>query len=89
MLNKKGTVKVNRQLKNRRDEMGLTQVQIADKAGVTERSYQRYEADERIPDVHTAQLIAHALNSTIEALFPLPERQFRKVEKEPDGNRAE
>jgi len=66
-------VKVNRQLKDRRDEVGLTQVQVADKAGITVRAYQYIEAGGRVPNVHTAQLIAHALNSTVEVLFPLPE----------------
>ncbi len=66
-------MKVNRQLKNRRDEVGLTQVQVAGKVGITVRAYQYIEAGRRVPNVHTAQLIAYALNSTVEVLFPLPE----------------
>lgn len=75
-------------LKKIREKMGFTQVQIAGKASITERGYQRYEAGERVPDAHTAQLIARALGSTVEELFPIPERQFGDIEEKPDGNRA-
>ena len=34
-------------LKEHRLRIGLTQVQVAKKAGITERGYQRYEADEK------------------------------------------
>lgn len=47
------------------------QVQVAEKAKITERSYQRYEAGERLPNVHTAQLIAQVLHTTVEDIFPL------------------
>lgn len=53
-------------LKTRRQQKGLTQVQVAKSAGVTERGYQRYEANEqsnsyREPCVTTAIRIAQAL----------------------------
>jgi len=58
-------------LKNIREHMGFTQVQIARKSHVSERGYQRYEAEERqrVPDVATAVLIAQALGTTVEALW--------------------
>lgn len=74
-------MKLNSKLKNRREETGLTQIEIAEKAGITVRAYQYIEAAGRVPNAHTAQLIAHALGSTVEELFPLPERQFRETEK--------
>lgn len=58
-------------LKYKRKENGLTQLEIAKKANITERAYQRYESGERLPNVCTAQLIAQALNTTVEELFPL------------------
>lgn len=59
-------------LRHEREKQSLTQVQVAKKAGVSVVCYQRYEYGKRIPDAHTAQLIAKALNSTVEELFPLP-----------------
>lgn len=60
---------MNIKLKNAREKLGLTQVEVAEKAQITERSYQRYEAERRVPNVNTAKLIAKALNSTVEELF--------------------
>lgn len=56
-------------LKTKRNEHGLTQKAIAEKANITIMSYQRYEAGKRIPDAATAILIAQVLNSTVEELF--------------------
>ena len=56
-------------LKKRREERGLTQVEIAKKAGISWRAYQTYEAGDRIPKADTAKLVAKALDSTVEELF--------------------
>lgn len=53
-------------LKEHRLRVGLTQVQVAKKAGITERGYQRYEADEKSnqysePSIKVAIRIADAL----------------------------
>ena len=53
-------------LKETRLNKGLTQVQVAEKTGITERSYQRYEADKnsndyREPKISTAIKIADVL----------------------------
>lgn len=53
-------------LKEHRMRTGLTQVQVAKKAGISERGYQRYEADEqgsqyREPSIKVAIKIADAL----------------------------
>lgn len=61
-------MKINN-LKKQREKIGLTQVQVAEKAGITERSYQYIEAGKRQPNVQTAILIAKVLNSTVEKLF--------------------
>lgn len=53
-------------LKEQRLRPGLTQVQVARKAGITERGYQRYESDETSkqhcePSIKSAIKIADAL----------------------------
>lgn len=48
-------------LKDCRVKKGLTQREVARKAGISERSYQAYEASTRIPDVQTAICIANIL----------------------------
>ena len=65
----KGTVILYTNLKKAREKAGLTQVEVADKAKITEVCYQRYEYGGRIPRADTAILIAGALNSTVEELF--------------------
>lgn len=60
---------LNIKLKQARKKTGLTQVQVAEKANITEVCYQRYEAGERVPRADIAKLIARALNSTVEELF--------------------
>lgn len=56
-------------LKERREEQGLTQVEVAEKADVSVRLYQRYEAQEVKPSVANALKIASVLKTTVEALF--------------------
>lgn len=56
-------------LKKRREELQLTQRQVAERARMTLRVYQSYELEERIPNVHAANRIAAALNSTAKELF--------------------
>lgn len=56
-------------LKKRREELSLTQKQVADAAEVGIRLYQYYEADRKEPSVRTAKRIAEALKTTVEKLF--------------------
>ena len=56
-------------LKSKRQQEGLTQVEVAKMANITTRGYQRYEAGKRRPSVDTAKLMAKALNCTVEELF--------------------
>ena len=60
---------MNTRLKTTRQQLGLTQEELAKKAQITTVSYQRYESGERIPKITTALLIAKALSSTVEELF--------------------
>lgn len=58
-----------REINKRTRKSGLTQVQVADKANITEISYQRIEYGTQRPSLDTAILIAKALNSSVEELF--------------------
>lgn len=78
---------MNLNLKKKRQSQNLTQVQISKIVNVSERAYQDYEAGKRVPNVYTAQLIAQALQTKVEDIFPLPQRQLTGEEK-PDGNQA-
>jgi DNA-binding helix-turn-helix protein len=60
---------MNTKLKERRMKLGFTQVQIAEKASISERAYQNYENGEQVPNVQTAKLIAKALKSKVEDIF--------------------
>ena len=60
---------MNIKLKKTREEKGLTQVQVAEQAKISEVSYQRIERGVQDPKVSTAKLIAKALNSRVEQLF--------------------
>ena len=62
-------MKERTKVKTRRDEIGLTQEQVAEKANISIRAYKMYESGERIPRADTAILIAKALKSTVEKLF--------------------
>ncbi len=61
-------------LKKIRKEKNFTQFQIAKIAKISERQYRRIELGEQTPNVDTAQLIAQALQTTVEELFPLSQR---------------
>lgn len=57
-------------LKQERIKNGLTQVELAQKVGVTARTIQNYEMGERTPsNLEIAQKIADALGTTIEDLL--------------------
>ena len=60
---------LNIKLKKAREESGLTQVQVANKAKISVISYQRIEYGQQTPRLSTAILIAQVLNSTVEDLF--------------------
>lgn len=81
-------MKINTHLKNARKKTGLTQVQVAEQANISETSYQRIEYGQQQPSLITALLIAKALNTTVEQIFPLPQRQLREIEKQPDDNQV-
>ncbi len=56
-------------LKERREALGLTQRQVAEKIGVKYQVYQRYEKGVREPSISMALRLAKALNATAEELY--------------------
>ena len=56
-------------LKEQREKLGLTQMEVAARAGISVTAYKMYEAGVRIPRIDVAFLIADAVNSTVEELF--------------------
>lgn len=57
-------------IKSIREKKGFTQVQVAEKAQLSERGYQYIEAGQRLPNVMIAPKLAHVLNATVEEMFP-------------------
>ncbi len=57
-------------LKEKRSEAGLTQVELAQKVGVTARTIQNYELGDRIPsNLGIAQKLADTLGTSVEYLL--------------------
>lgn len=56
-------------LKQRRQELNLTQKQVAEKVGIAENAYQRYEKGNVEPLVFIAIKIANALKTNVEGLW--------------------
>lgn len=62
---------MNNNLKSMREKKGFTQVEVAEKAQMSERGYRYIEAGQRLPNVIIARKLASVLNATVEELFPL------------------
>ena len=56
-------------LKQRRQELKLTQKQVAERANLAESVYQRYERGDTMPLIGMAIRIAKALETTVEELY--------------------
>lgn len=56
-------------LRKFRKQANLSQNELANRAGITDTSYQRYEYGERLPNVLTAIAIAHILDCTVEDIW--------------------
>lgn len=56
-------------LKARREELNLTQKQVAERIGIAQQAYQRYENTDRLPNVKVGIKISKALETTVEALY--------------------
>lgn len=59
--------------------MGLTQAELAERAGVTRQTVVAIEAGDYAPSVYLALAIAATLGDTVEALFAEPAQQPRPI----------
>ena len=55
-------------IKRRRSELGISQVELAERAGITSRQVARYESGEQQPVLNAAVRIARALSISLEEL---------------------
>lgn len=56
-------------MKERREKLGYTQEQVAEKAGISLRAYKMYESGERIPRADVMARIAKVLRTSVERLL--------------------
>lgn len=63
-------------LKRRRTELGMSQVDLAEAAGVDKRQIRRYEAGEQQPVLSVAVAIANALKISVGDLAGIPSHQI-------------
>lgn len=68
---RKGENAIRKNLKEARQRAGMTQKEVAEYLGMTERAYQRIESGERIGMIETWDLL--------EDLFKINQRILRKV----------
>lgn len=57
-------------LKEHREKLGLTQLQVARMAGLTERTIRLLEQGASVPRLSTARALAAALGVSVEDIFP-------------------
>lgn len=57
-------------IKTKREELGMTQQEIADKLFVSRQTVSRWESGSRCPDLITAKKIANVLGITVDDLVP-------------------
>jgi putative transcriptional regulator len=62
-------------LKVARARMNCTQAELADAVGVTRKTINSIENMRYVPSTYLALLIARELNTTVEELFRLPEKE--------------
>ncbi len=67
-------MKITNKLKKYRKEQDLSQAKLAKIVGISETHYQRIEYGLSKPNVELALLIAQALQTKVEKLFPLSQR---------------
>lgn len=68
-------------VKQKRNELGYTQKQVAKEIGICERQYIRIENGEMLPNVRTAYRISQYFQSTVEECFKDILTQYDKVVK--------
>ena len=62
-------------IKEYRTASGMTQEELAKKAGCSVRAMRYHESGERRPGIDTARRIAEALGQTVDEVFPAKPKQ--------------
>jgi transcriptional regulator with XRE-family HTH domain len=62
-------------VKARRKELGLTQVQMAERLGISRPAYTEIESGRREPGLNQILRVASALKTTPQCLMPVPVEQ--------------
>ena len=52
-------------IRQKREKMGLTQAELAEKVGVTDKAVSKWETGNGIPDIHIAKLIAEVFDVSV------------------------
>ena len=60
---------MSNKIKTRREQLNLTQKEVADRLQIAESAYQRYEQDKSEPAVRRAIAIAKVLKTTVDKLY--------------------
>ena len=79
-------IAVNTTLREARTEAGLSQDELARRAGVSRQAYGAVESGRAVPSTEVALRLAKALRTTVEALFSLADAPARMVEAELVGD---
>ena len=66
---KRGGDMATLRLREKRKMLELSQAELAQRAGIPLRTYQRYERDEREPNATALKALADALETTTDDLF--------------------
>lgn len=66
-------MKYGEAIKELRTRAGLTQIELAEKTGITQAAISYYESNEKIPNVKTADKIAGALGVTLNDIMNMVE----------------
>lgn len=65
-----------------RKQRGMTQLELAQQLGVTDKAVSKWERDLACPDIHSLPRLAQVLEVTVEELIPGEEKP--REEKQPD-----
>ena len=78
---------INDRIKNRRTDLGLTLLEVADALGVKEATAQRYESGASRPRVEATEKIAKALNVSVNEILGSDDNENRNfAQKDPQDN---
>lgn len=72
-------IEVSSYLEKKRRDLGLTQSEAAERAGISTPYWSDLENGKRSPSLHTARKVANALGSHVDEVFPPTEDDTRAI----------